>query len=180
MFEHEGGHALLIGGVTLWALAGFAVAWALAARGHTFPAAALIAWPFLLPALGAARDTIDEAVDGLVAALAAAGAEDLCDPAALRAALRAGERRVGELARLQAESEGLGEPGLRDEVGAAAQAARDELAAVLLAIRRLRVQVGLAGLTGARTLGDALVALNARASALGEVRRVATGRGLSP
>jgi hypothetical protein len=174
----EGSPVLLVSGALLWMVAGAVVAWALAQRGHAMPASALLAWPFLLPALlGRRGDRVDEALDALSAALTTAGSPELCDTAALRRALRAAERRLAELGRLRRESAEVGDPALLAEVDAALERTRAEVDGVLLAVQRLRIQLGMAGLAGPGSLGETLAGLRARVAALGEVERVGRGVG---
>lgn len=164
------GPGLLAGASLLWMLIGAWTAWALAQRGHALAATALLAWPFLLPALWEPppADRVDQLVDELRAALEAAGSPDLCDTAALGEALRAARRRVDQLLVLRRQSEGM--PDLVAEIDRVIAQTRAEIDGVFAAARRLRVEVGLAGLSG--SLSTTLAQLQARVSALGEVERL--------
>jgi hypothetical protein len=161
-----------------WLVIGAAVAAVAAARGQggaALSAAAIVAWPFLLPALtgpsGPTAARVEATLTRLRAApelLTAAGLADLA------AALRAADARVARTASLLTHTP-PGSPG-HAEVQAAHDRARAALAAVLDDLDLLALQASLADLSAdTAAIAARLAELRGRLVAAGEVSAWAGG-----
>lgn len=179
--------------LTLWVAVGAAVAWWLASRGQPQALAwtALVAWPFLVPLLGAdpppasrpaavrgpLADRIDAALDQLVTALA--GPEGEAVPAealeGLRRVLREADARLGWVDRLLREDDAAPADVRRRLQGERARAL-GRLEEVVAEVAALRLQVGLRILSGdTPSIARRLAELRARVDALDEVDRLPAG-----
>jgi hypothetical protein len=162
--------------LAVYALAGVGVALVLI-RGGTAPwtaAAAIFAWPLLLPgarqapepAQGPLRQAIEEAFSRLPS-------ECRASLAPLRASLLRADERLALADRILAEPVGEGLQDSAARLRSRRQATASQIEAVLDEIARLRLQLGLAALDGeALPLREALQQLLLRARALDEVERV--------
>ena len=171
--------ALLLGG---WLAAGATIGVRLERAGAAPSTAvsALVAWPLLLPLLSGAplgAGPLAARIHDAFARLA----EAMADPVAaeppwgdeldrLRDSLLAADARIAMVDRLlRGEADGTAASELR----LARQHAVDEVEAVLSGLSDLRLQLGLYALDGgAVSIRDELRSLQARASALSEVRSV--------
>jgi len=164
--------------LSTWLVIGTLVGVRLERLGHpsSTSVSALVAWPVLLPLMQAAplpqgpyaRD-IAAAFTNLQRVLHDPAAGDVPwtgDLAALQSSLAAADARLAMVDRLLGDGD--------DPDGALTQArstAAEELVAVLRGVDSLRMQVGLYALEGGgQSVQDALRALQARATALSEVR----------
>lgn len=162
-----------------WLLIGVGTGASLLRRGRPFAiaAAALIAWPALLPSLEAASDgrgphaaRIDAEIAAVAAVLAdpMVHAEGATDLDGLRDALHRADGRIALADRLAAGGATAGFTALRE---ARARAA-DEIAAVLTSLADLRAQLGVVALRGeVLPIQERLAALSGRVAALDEVSR---------
>lgn len=185
------GWTLPVAILAAWLAVGAAVGWRLDRAGApaATAASALVAWPALLPLLGAPAPAgsgpfaarIRDAFAGLARTLADPAAAEVPwddDLVALRASLVAADGRVALVDRLLDEARGEG--AVADDL-VALRAARDhaatEIEAVLAGVVQLRLQVGLLALEGSdMPVRARLEELRARAAALSEVRAVGRER----
>lgn len=176
---------LVLAGSYLLLGAGLGVVLVVRGHGAGTAAAALVAWPLLLGLLlpsperpgasvGPCAERIDRTFDGLLATLDDPASEAVPwgeQAEALRAALHRADARVAFVDRVLEDTDGVD----ADTVATLVEARRHavtEIDAVLSAVSRLRLQVGLLALAGeADPVHEQLGHLLQRADALLEVHR---------
>lgn len=164
-----------------WLLVGAGTGAVLLRRGRPLAtaAAALLAWPALLPSLEAAPDgrgphaaRIDAEIAAVAGVLAdpRVQADGTTDLDALREALHRADGRIALADRLCAGGDSAGFAALREARGRAAA----EVDGVLTSLADLRAQLGVVALRGeVLPIRERLSALSGRVAALDEVSRAA-------